>query len=99
MIRGSTPTLTFTLPFDGGIIASLYITFAQRGKEVLTLTEKDCALEGMTITTKLSQAQTLKFDHSCPLEIQMRILTTDGNALASNIIPCSVERILKDGEI
>lgn len=29
MIRGTTPTLEFTLPFDTSLIAEMYVTMAQ----------------------------------------------------------------------
>ena len=99
MIRGTTPTLTFTIPFDSGIIQALYISFVQNGQEVLTLTEQDCTLDEKTVTVKLSQAQTLKLGSGRAVEIQMRVLTAEGDALASQILRCPVERILKDGEI
>ena len=99
MIRGTTPTLTFTIPLSSELIQSLYITFVQNGREVLTLTEKDCHFDGTTGTVKLTQAQTLRFNHSQYAEVQARILTKDGTALASNICCCTINRILKDGEI
>lgn len=99
MIRGTTPTLTFTIPFSSELIQSLYITFVQNDREVLTLTEKDCHFDGTAGTVKLTQAQTLRFNHSQYAEVQARILTKDGTALASNICCCTINRILKDGEI
>ena len=38
MIRGTTPTLEFTLPFDTSLIAKMYITMAQNGKMALEKT-------------------------------------------------------------
>ena len=35
MIRGTTPTLEFTLPFDTSLIAKMYITMTQNGKTAL----------------------------------------------------------------
>lgn len=32
MIRGTTPTLEFTLPFDTSLIAEMYVTIAQGEK-------------------------------------------------------------------
>lgn len=51
----------------------------------------------MTLT--LSQTETLMFLNGAPVEIQLRVLTKDGQALASEIIEEPVGRILKDGEI
>ena len=99
MIRGTTPTLTFTLPFSTSTIKSMMLTFSQSGREVFTLTQNDCVLEDTSCEVHLTQKQTLKFSTASMVEIQIRVLTNDGNALASNIITTSASRILKDGEI
>lgn len=99
MIRGTTPTLTFTLPFQTDIIRSLMLTFYQCNREVFTLTKEDCVLEENTVTVNLDQAHTLMFVNNAFVEIQMRILTTDDAAIASEIVKTTVDRILKDGEI
>lgn len=99
MIRGTTPTLTFTLPFQTEIIRSLMLTFNQCDREVFTLTKEDCILQDNTVVVNLEQSHTLKFVNNAMVEIQMRILTTDGSAIASEIVKTTVGRILKDGEI
>lgn len=99
MIRGTTPTLTFELPFSVDLIKLVYITFSQNNALVFELTNSDCELSDKTITTKLTQKQTLMFADKSNVSIQLRILTNDNTALASNIIYCNVDKILKDGEI
>lgn len=42
MIRGTTPTLESTLPFDTSLIAEMYVTIAQGEKTVLEKTLSDC---------------------------------------------------------
>ena len=46
MIRGTTPTLEFTLPFDTSLIAEIYVTMTQNGKTVLEKTLSDCNCSG-----------------------------------------------------
>lgn len=99
MIRGTTPSLTFTLPFDTTNIEVLWVTFSQDNNEVFTLLKSDCVLDGNTITVNLTQSQTLSLLGNQMVHIQVRIKTSDGKALASNILTTSVQRILKDGEI
>lgn len=41
MIRGTTPTLEFTLPFDTSLIAEMYITLTQNGTTMLEKTLSD----------------------------------------------------------
>lgn len=106
MFRGTTPQIDFTLPFDVSNIKTVWITFSQYDEELFTVkTEDVTSMSGNKIIVKLTQAQTLKLkpqkllrnDHE--VEIQLRILTNAGDALASNIMRTSAEKILKDGEI
>lgn len=99
MIRGTTPTFEFTLPFSTDLLAEGYITFAQGSHNVIEKELSECTCEGERITLRLSQADTLKFNSGRKVEIQMRVKTLDGEALASEMIETTVDRILKDGEI
>ena len=76
-----------------------HISFAQAGTIVLEKTLESVQLEDKSIRVQLSQAETLLFADSSLVEIQIRVRLTDGNALASDIISTSCERILKDGTI
>lgn len=99
MIRGTTPTCSFGLPFETSNIEKLYITFSQDEKEVLNFTKDDCEFEEKTINLKLTQDDTLKLNDELMVSIQLRILTIDGDAMASRIIRTHVDAILKDGVI
>ena len=99
MRRGTTPTLTFTLPFNVETCTRVWVTFAQCKKEVFTLEATDCQISGNEITVKLSQEQTLKLCPDYAVDVQIRLKEADGTALASNIITVQAARILKDGEI
>lgn len=83
MIRGTTPTHTFKLPFDVDIIKSVMIVYAQRNKEILRKETADCTMEGEDITTTLTQEETFKFNHVDHVHIQLRVLTKDGTAMVS----------------
>lgn len=99
MIRGTTPTLEFMLPFDTSVVSDVFITFAQGRKEILNKTLADCACEGEKLTLRLSQEETLKLSSFYTTEIQIRVKTKTGEALASDIMSVHFERILKDGVI
>lgn len=90
MIRGTTPTHTFTLPFDTSMISKLRVIYQQSDRTVLVKTEKDCTMEGNTISYKLTQAETLRFDSNTTVEIQIRVLTETGEALVSRVHKTSV---------
>ena len=100
MRRGTTPEFTFTLPFeDVTIFEEIWITFSQDGKEVYTIDKGKCKLHGSKIKITLTQMQTLQLSSGKNVEIQIRVKTADGTAMASNVITTTVYRILKDGEI
>ena len=102
MIRGTTPTLQFVLPFAANIIDVLDIAFSQQlqpyapAQIVLDKNLSDCTLDGDTISLVLSQEDTLALSSAQDVEIQLRILS-NGSALDSQIITVSVGRILKVG--
>ena len=101
MYRGTTPTLNFTLPFSVDLIEALSVAFAQNNELVFDKSIEDdgCTLEEKNITIKLTQEDTLKLSAKKNTEIQIRIRTIDGEALASKIITVCTQRILRDGEI
>lgn len=96
MIRGTTPTHTFNLPFDTALVDKIKITYAQNGVVILTKEKADCKLEGNFVTVKLSQENTLKFDAS-RVQIQIRVLTIGGDALASDIVTKPCKDVLEGG--
>ena len=107
MTRGTTPTHTFTLPdnLKTATISALYITYAQHGTTVLEKTLSDVTINDGVIICTLTQADTLAFevlDQRCgcdKVDVQVRMKTSDGTAMASDIMRIPVMDILKDGEI
>lgn len=99
MIRGTTPRLEFELPFNADIVKELYVTFAQGARVVLDKAKHDCTFDGNNVKLKLTQKDTLALVSGNNVDIQLRVLTVNDDALASDIIRSSVSRILKDGEI
>ena len=99
MIRGTTPKLEFTIPFDTGQLVEAYITISQKGSIVIDKPLSEIICDGNVMSLHLTQEETLKLKADSIAEIQIRVRTNAGEALASNIIQVSTERILKDGEI
>ena len=96
--RGSTPTNTFRSNLDlRG--ATLFITYKQGNRTVIEHTGTDVTVTETTISTKLSQQETLRFKDTDGVDIQIRYIFEDGTSDSSNIIHTTVGRILKDGEI
>lgn len=99
MIRGTTPTLEFVLPFDTNKIMDAYISIAQQGEVKIDKQLSECACNGNVLALKLTQEETLQLRSDCIAEIQIRAKMNGGDAIASNIIRVSALRILKDGVI
>lgn len=98
MLRGTTPTLTFTLPFSASTIDNAYVSFAQYGAVKIDKPFRDCQADGNKLIVKLSQTETLSLRSGTAVEIQISIRIGD-NVMRSQIISTTVERILKDVEI
>lgn len=95
--RGTTQTLTFTLP-EEIMIDALYITFAQGGKTVLEKSLNDVEISGETVTLPLSQADTLAFDRGM-VTVQVAIRDGAGNVMRDNANRFEVKDVLKNGVI
>ena len=95
--RGTTPVNTFNVNVDLRE-ATIYVSYAQRGKIVVEKTGTDLFVTETTIETHLTQRETLQCRPG-EVRIQIRYVMSDGTADASNIIETTTEEILKDGEI
>ena len=99
MIRGTTPKLEFTLPFDVFQLAEAYVTLSQCSDVVLEKCLAECEAAGSTLSVRLTQEETLRLSAEKETEIQIRVRMHSGDVLASNIIRTNTDRILKDGVI
>lgn len=99
MYRGTTPTLSFELPFDVSEATSLYITISQRYDNIqIEKSLEDCSVDGTIATVSLTQEETLRLVPDKPVFIQVRVVK-DGVAMASDMIKTTVKDVLKDGVI
>lgn len=96
MRKGGTPTHTFNLGIDTSLIKEVKITYSQDGKVILTKKSSDCQIEEGKVVTKLSQEDTFLFDGSKFVNIQLRVLTLEGDVLPSEIFTRSVAECLDD---
>lgn len=110
MIRGTTPTNTFTSTVDLSDAEVVYITYDQRGETVVEKTKEDITFytpeqtQENTPTTyafsvQLTQEETLRFTAKHSVEIQVRARFSNGSAPASKIISTTADRVLKEGVI
>jgi hypothetical protein len=96
MFKGTTPTHTFEIPMDTSLIKEVKITYSQKDIEKLVKRTKDCTIDEGMISTRLSQEDTFRFASNSFVTIQIRILTTGGDALACEPIVTSVGKCLDD---
>lgn len=95
MIKGTTPTHIFNIPFDTSQIAEVRVLYAQNNKLILTKTTTDVEMEYRKIKVTLTQEDTFLFDTTA-VEIQVRVLTNEGVALSSVPQKVGVCKCLED---
>lgn len=96
MIRGTTPTHTFQIPFNTNLVKEIRVSYAQKDVVVVEKTTEDCKLDGMNITVKLTQEETLRFSENVMAALQLRVLLNDGNVLATPVLRLDVGELLQD---
>ncbi len=94
MIRGTTPTHTFVLPFDTANVKECMIIYGQDDKEVLRKEASVCTMSDNKIVVELTQEDTLKFDCKKNVQLQLRVLTQDDKALATKVQTYPVHKCL-----
>lgn len=97
--RGTTPTHVFNTSLDLTGATKLYITYSQRGANLIEKELDDCTVASDSVTTVLTQEESLKLDPKSEVEIQIRALLSGDVAVASNIIKTEAGKILKGGVI
>lgn len=98
MIRGTTPTHVFTIPFDTALIKELKVVYAQDDIPLVFKKKTDCVFNERQIILSLTQEDTFLFDSEKPVELQLRVLTNDNKALNSKVKKISVGKCL-DSEV
>lgn len=93
MRQGTTPTIQITInDIDLNEMQNIYVVFEQNGY-ILKKESSDLDIEGNTISVSLSQEETLNFkEGTC--NIQLRMITKGGVAIASPIKTSKVYRVL-----
>ena len=84
------------MPIDTEFVKCIRIIYAQNGKEILTKKQEDCTFDGNTVRLKLTQEDTFLFAEDACAEVQIRVLTTSGDALASQVMRVHCQECLSD---
>lgn len=98
MIRYTTETLVFTLPFEASSAEEAYITLSQADTRIERCIE-EMTKSGNDLKVRLTQKETALFKAKKPCRIQLRVRDTGGNAYASQIYKVEVYDVMKEGVI
>ena len=109
MIRATTPKHVFYFESDPSVYSRILITYQQNGKTVLEKTQDDLTIEETTAPCddtktvyaawlRLTQDETKQFKAEAgnPVAVQVRVLTTANEALASDKAYFRVQDVLND---
>ena len=78
MIRGTTPTITYTFPFSVSNISKIRIYFLQGKDTIITKGEDDCTMSNQSVSVTLTEEETYMFNAKKRVETKTRFLRTNG---------------------
>lgn len=99
MIKGTTPTLYFNLPFKTSTIkeAEIVLQYVDNFKAVIIERKlAECVVGETSIAAVLTQEETLAIPAPSIAKTQIRVLTVDGAVLASLPFEVNVKELLKE---
>lgn len=99
MRRGTTPTLQITVTGLSKIEIQVLHLILERQGVVIKKPEQDVSIDGEVISATLTQEETLSLTAGIDVAVQLRVLSTNDTAYASNIVTVPVREILEDGVI
>ena len=103
IVRGTTPTIVGTVKneMDLTTIQEVWVYIAQQNKVKIDKLYQDVTIdaEHNKISVKLEQEDTLKLKANQDALFQIRMLLTDGTALATIATEVEVAEVYKDGII
>ena len=101
MYRVTTPTHTFTLPMNTQYLKEIQIMYKQGGLKIKKHYQdgklpSGMTLDGKKVIIKLTQEETKQFDARGNVAIQVRVLTDDDDAFASQIFTLGIDEVLNE---
>lgn len=100
MYRVTTPTHTFTLPDAANTYSVIQIAYRQKSVNLVKQYEDGTApsgmeLDGNNVIIMLTQEETKQFSAGSA-KVQVRVLTAQGEALASKIFTISIDDVINE---
>ena len=84
--KGCTCKNTFLIPFTENQIKDIIITYMQQDQIILEKVKKDCTFNDCKVTVDLTQEESMKFDETKIIRMQIKIKTNDDHVVKSNIM-------------
>jgi hypothetical protein len=81
VIRGTTPTHEFELPYPIALVDDIRVVYGQNKKAIIVKTINDCTLTEGQISISLTQEETFLFSASKKVEIELRIKLANGKVV------------------
>jgi hypothetical protein len=85
IIRGTTPTHTWILPFESSLVKEARVIYAQNNKPIITKQTADCSIGEDKISVTLTQEETFLLNCDYYAEVQLRVLTIDGGVYNTSV--------------
>ena len=98
-MRGTTPTHTFTHPFDVSKVAKAKVVYKHGDKVLIRKNTTDCDMVESRISVTLTRAETVAFPDSGSVKIQLEIETTDGKNLKTPVYMKYSSELLDEEEL
>lgn len=95
MIKGTTPSFTFKLPFNTELLTNAKVTLRQ-GDIYLEKKLCDCETTENLLTVRLTQEETFLFACRSVINVQLRVLTRNGDALATPVFDVYAKQCLDE---
>ena len=92
--QGSTPTHKFSTPYVKDAIEWAIITYWQNGKIVLEKKRDEVIIEDQLMITNLSQEDTLLFDETGDVKMQIKVKLTNGKVIPSEDMYARIKDVL-----
>ena len=92
--KGCTCINTFGFPFVESEVEAVRITYWQGGKVLFNKELNDCTFSDGEVSVHLNQEETLMFDSSQVIKIQLKVKLAGGAVTKSNIIETITDEIL-----
>lgn len=82
-MRGTTPRITYELPFAASTVAKAKLIIAHGGSTLLRKDTSQIQKQGSTLSVTLTREDTVKLPEDTRVQIQLEVETTGGDCLVT----------------